>query len=92
MLPPQRIMPDFPLVGQFFMAAIPTAAEGSMNCFVYIKHSRHAVSISSSVTKTTSLTFSRMMGKLRVPRDVRKPSAMVFGSLTGRHVLLLKLW
>lgn len=60
-------------------AATPTAAEASINSFIRSQTSLIADIISSSVTVMTSVTLSRMIGQVKWPTLVLKPSAIVSG-------------
>ena len=84
--PPHRIIPTFFRSSEVRAwnfsvntAATPTAAEDSIISFIRSQTSLHAEIISSSVTVMTSVTLSRMIGQVFLPKPILRPSAIVLG-------------
>ena len=84
--PPHRIIPTFFRSSEVRAwnfsvntAATPTAADDSIISFIRSQTSLHAEIISSSVTVMTSVTLSRMIGQVFLPKPILRPSAIVLG-------------
>ena len=75
--------PSFALSPPARSGATTTALEGSMTIFSRSQTKRVASMISASEEVTIASTCRRMTAKVRVPSEVRRPSAIVRGSNDG---------
>ena len=67
----------------FRRGATTTALEGSITILSRSQTNRVASMISASVAVTMASTWREMTAKVLVPSEVRRPSAMVLGSMDG---------